>query len=54
MKPITENEIELFAIEQLQSLGWDNIHYLAIPLQISKMVNMLNSKLMSWEVMVEI
>jgi len=30
MKPITEDHIESFAIEQLQSLGWDYIHGLAI------------------------
>ncbi|MHB8339080.1 MAG: type I restriction endonuclease, partial [Ignavibacteriaceae bacterium] len=30
MKPITEDKIESFAIEQLQSLGWDYIHGLAI------------------------
>ena len=30
MKPITEDKIEYFAIEQLQSLGWDYIHGLAI------------------------
>jgi type I restriction enzyme R subunit len=26
MKPITEDKIEYFAIEQLQSLGWEYIH----------------------------
>jgi type I restriction enzyme R subunit len=26
MKPITEDKIEQFAIEQLQSLGWEYIH----------------------------
>src|SRR5579875_3193268 len=30
MKPITENHIELFAIEQLQSLGWQYLYGLAI------------------------
>src|SRR3989338_6363677 len=30
MKPITENHIEAFAIEVLQSLGWSYIHGLAI------------------------
>ncbi len=30
MKPITEDHIEFFAIEQLQSLGWEYIHGLAI------------------------
>jgi hypothetical protein len=30
MKPITEDHIESFAIEQLQSLGWEYIHGLAI------------------------
>ena len=30
MKPIIEDHIESFAIEQLQSLGWDYIHGLAI------------------------
>ena len=30
MKPITEDHIEFFAIEQLQLLGWDYIHGLAI------------------------
>lgn len=29
MKPITEDHIESFAIEQLQSLGWEYIHGLA-------------------------
>ena len=26
MKPITEDKIEFFAIEQLQSFGWEYIH----------------------------
>ena len=30
MKPITESHIETFAIEQLQSLGWQYLHGLAI------------------------
>ncbi|MHB8338974.1 MAG: type I restriction endonuclease, partial [Ignavibacteriaceae bacterium] len=30
MKPITEDKIESFAIEQLQSLGWEYLHGLAI------------------------
>lgn len=30
MKPITESHIETFAIEQLQSLGWQYIYGLAI------------------------
>ena len=30
MKPITENNIETFAIETLQSLGWEYVHGLAI------------------------
>jgi len=30
MKPITEDKIETFAIETLQSLGWQHIHSLAI------------------------
>lgn len=30
MKPITESHIETFAIEQLQSLGWEYVHGLAI------------------------
>ena len=30
MKPITENHIETFAIETLQSLGWEYIYGLAI------------------------
>lgn len=30
MKPITENHIELYAIEQLQSLGWQYLYGLAI------------------------
>jgi type I restriction enzyme R subunit len=30
LKPITEDTIETFAIEQLQTLGWDYIHGLAI------------------------
>ncbi len=30
MKPITEDKIELFAIEQLQTLGWEYIHGIAI------------------------
>ena len=30
MKPITEDKIETFAIETLQSLGWQHIHGLAI------------------------
>ncbi len=30
MKPITESNIETFAIEQLQSLGWQHVHGLAI------------------------
>lgn len=30
MKPITEDKIEYFAIEQLHSLGWEYIHGLAI------------------------
>src|SRR5437870_5781973 len=30
MKPITENHIEAFAIETLQSLGWEYIYGLAI------------------------
>ena len=30
MKPITENNIETFAIEVLQSLGWGYVHGLVI------------------------
>jgi len=30
MKPITEDHIESFSIELLQSLGWQYIHGLAI------------------------
>src|SRR2546428_9050604 len=30
MKPITENNIETFAIEQLRSLGWEYMHGLSI------------------------
>ena len=30
MKPIAEDHIESLAIEQLQSLGWDYVHGLAI------------------------
>ena len=30
MKPITENKIEIFAIEVLQSMGWEYVHGLAI------------------------
>jgi len=30
MKPITEDKIETFAIEVLQSLGWEYVHGLAI------------------------
>ena len=30
MKPITEDKIETFAIEVLQSIGWEYIHGLAI------------------------
>ena len=30
MKPITENKIETFAIEILQSVGWEYIYGLAI------------------------
>ena len=30
MKPITEDNIETFAIEALQSMGWEHIHGLAI------------------------
>jgi type I restriction enzyme R subunit len=30
MKPITEDKIETFAIELLQSMGWDYIHGLSI------------------------
>ena len=30
MKPITEDKIETFAIEVLQSIGWEYVHGLAI------------------------
>src|SRR5688500_44439 len=30
MKPITESSIEVFAIEQLQALGWQYVYGLAI------------------------
>ena len=30
MKPITEDKIETFAIEVLQSMGWEYVHGLAI------------------------
>ena len=30
MKPITEDNIESFAIEVLQSMGWEYIHGLSI------------------------
>jgi type I restriction enzyme R subunit len=30
MKPITENNIEIFAIETLQSMGWEYVHGLSI------------------------
>lgn len=30
MKPITEDKIETFALETLQSIGWEYIHGLAI------------------------
>jgi type I restriction enzyme R subunit len=30
MKPITENHIESFTIETLQSMGWEYVHGLAI------------------------
>ncbi len=53
MKHISENKIESFAIEQLQSLGWEYIHILALSSRTAQMENMLCSKLMSGEVRVQ-
>ncbi|HEY4756264.1 MAG TPA: type I restriction endonuclease, partial [Ignavibacteriaceae bacterium] len=36
MKPITEDKIEYFAIEQLHSLGWEYLHGLAIAPEAEK------------------
>ncbi|MDI9363405.1 MAG: hypothetical protein QM541_00540 [Flavobacterium sp.] len=50
MKPITENKIETFAIEVLQTMGWEYMHGLAM----CRTRDTLLPKLMSGEVSVKL